>query len=456
VVAPHLPLSVSISKDKKLLDNSKLAGALYSALKGEVCSATWINTNLPYYSIYDNGLWTTGAIPPGTSTGVYFDVYVTTGPSPGELIATWADLTTSIPYFSFYNGSTWTTTGTIPLGSSDGVYTNVVVAPGPGAGEVMAVWTNTGVHRLYYSIYSGGTWTTNILNNDSDSLAFNSIFLSAGPTPGTLIATWKSDSNSRPYYAIYSGGTWSPAALISPGGAGMFLAKFDVIPATNPRNGEIMAVWADASTSIIYYSTYSSGTWSIGAPIPMGTSVGCYYNARIAAEATGQFVVTWSNSMTQAPYFSVYDNGVWSDGAEIPPSTSVGAYQDVSIARILDTNTMIAAWGNNVLPELPYYATFVGPPVPLPPTNGQSAHIKNRFALLLEWTNQLSWTASTSLDVTGYNIKRNGVVIATNVAGTTYLDSNVPRKGTDVYLITSVNAEGTESLTGLEITVTNL
>jgi hypothetical protein len=413
-------------------------------------------TLAPYYSIYNNGTWTTGAIDLSTSSGVSENIYVTAGPGAGELIATWKDSSSEIIYFSHYSAGSWTT-GQIPLGLSIGTVRDVTVASGPNNGQVTAVWADADAFHPFYSIYSGGTWSDGA--ELSAVQASNNVFVTPGPTSGTLIATW---NNFGPaYYALYSGGSWGAATTIPLGGSGG--VSWDVITNTNP-SGQVAAVWSNGSDAVIYYSFYNGGVWSPGAAIDMGSILGCYKNPYIASELTGEFVLTWNTQMTRVPSFSIYQNGMWSVGAEIPlpPSASVGAITDVTIGRTLDLNTMIAAWGDNST-NLPYYSTFAGTPIPpppvtapLPPTNGQGSHVKNRFALLIEWYNQLSWTASISPNVTGYNIRRNGTLIATNIPGTSYRDNNRPKNGTDVYLITSVNAEGSESLTGLEITVSHL
>jgi hypothetical protein len=233
----------------------------------------------------------------------------------------------------------------------------------------------------------------------------------------------------------------------------------DVVPALDPVSGQVVATWADRLSQVVTYSFYNGVTWTPPATIDMGSSIGCFNDPYVAAEPTGALVVTWSNTdSARVPYFSIYQNGVWSTGAPIPlsPSASTGTLQDTAIARVAGTSIMVATWGGDS-DELPYYSTFVGLPTTglLPPTDGQGSHVKNRFALLIEWYNQLDWTASTSPDVVGYNIRRNGALIASHVFGTSYRDGNRPHKGTDVYSITSVNAEGLESVATLEITVTN-
>jgi fibronectin type 3 domain-containing protein len=63
----------------------------------------------------------------------------------------------------------------------------------------------------------------------------------------------------------------------------------------------------------------------------------------------------------------------------------------------------------------------------------------------------LSWSASTSSDVVGYNVYRASVsggpysLIASSVSGTSYSDSNVTAGQTYYYVLTSVDSSGNES-----------
>ncbi len=430
--------------------------------------AVWADattSHIPYYSIYSNGTWTTGTIPLGASAGVLNNVYVAPGPAPGQLMATWADRGSHDPFFSIYNGTSWTT-GAIPAGLSTGVNRNVVVAPGPESWNMTAVWSNAVTNEVYYSFYNGTAWILTATIDTTHPARFD-VFLSPGVTPNTLVATWTNGDNLHPFYATSTGSlSWNPAAEI----ATSPLVGGNVIPTIDLKTGQVVAVWKDTLSNAVAYSFFDGATWTMPAEIDLGTSTGCNFDAYVTSEVTGELVVTWSDrTMPGIPYFSIFQNSAWSAGAPIPlsPSASIGTLQDVSVSRLAGTDIMIAAWGDpdggTTPPFLPYYSTFAGTPIPpppvtapLPPTNGQGSHVKNRFALLIEWYNQLHWTASISPNVTGYNIRRNGTLIATNVPGTSYRDNNRPKNGTDVYLITSVNAEGSESLTGLEITVSHL
>jgi fibronectin type 3 domain-containing protein len=70
----------------------------------------------------------------------------------------------------------------------------------------------------------------------------------------------------------------------------------------------------------------------------------------------------------------------------------------------------------------------------------------------------LNWTASTSSDVTGYNVYRSTVsggsyskINSSLVAGSTYTDSTVVSGNTYYYVTASVDTSGIESLDSNEV-----
>lgn len=418
--------------------------------------AAWadFNTQAPYYSIYNNGTWTTGAINIGASNGVYDNVYTVIGPNSGDVTAAWNDVNAKIPYYSIYNGSSWTT-GTIPLNGSNGCYDNVVLAVGPNSGEMTAAWADSTSRAPYYSIYSGGTWITSTIPLGTSDGVQQDVFISQGPTAGTLMATWANQiSNNLPYYSIYSSGAWGTASTIPPGSSTRVYVDVDVTQ--GPNSGEMVAAWTDNNTSVPYYSIYQAGSWTTGTSVSLGTSVGVNDNIYVTqGPSTGELVMAWVD-FSNAPYYSLYSGGSWSAGAPIPLGTSTGANDDVGVGLLLDGYTVIATWGDSALPRVPYFATLAGSPPPpdkLPPTDGTGQHVKDRFALVIEWYNKLEWTASVSSGVVGYNIRRNGTLIAQDVKELFYTDHNRPKNGVDIYQINSLFEDGTESQAGLEIRV---
>ena len=81
-------------------------------------------------------------------------------------------------------------------------------------------------------------------------------------------------------------------------------------------------------------------------------------------------------------------------------------------------------------------------PKALPPQSISGEVILNRFLTVTERVYAISWTASPGFCVTGYEVHRNGFLIAFVPASAplTYLDRN--RRSTDVYTIKTVNSLG--------------
>jgi fibronectin type 3 domain-containing protein len=82
----------------------------------------------------------------------------------------------------------------------------------------------------------------------------------------------------------------------------------------------------------------------------------------------------------------------------------------------------------------------------------QTATQSLSLSIAVTYSAVLSWTASTSTDVTGYNVYRSTVsggsytkVNSSLVAGSTFRDSSVVSGHTYYYVITSVDASGVES-----------
>ena len=143
--------------------------------------------------------------------------------------------------------------------------------------------------------------------------------------------------------------------------------------------------------------------------------------------------------------YSIYDPTIpaWSTPAVFSGASSSAVDGDVFLSYDSATGQTFAAWGDSNNAYYPTYSIYSGS-TPSPPTNGHGQKVKNQFPFEVEWFNLLSWTASTSSSVVGYNVTRNAVLIANNIALLTYTDVNRPQYGADVYTITGIDASGDE------------
>lgn len=140
---------------------------------------------------------------------------------------------------------------------------------------------------------------------------------------------------------------------------------------------------------------------------------------------------------------------------DLDPSAIPGTYIILTASGItgtFDSVTFTGATPNYTLSYLPIGSPtfvqfdFLGFSSILPPLNFKGEQKKNNFGFVYELYNQLTWTPSPSLDITGYFIYRNGTYIATVDASThIYQDHNRPRDVSFVYSLVATNADGDTS-----------
>lgn len=122
---------------------------------------------------------------------------------------------------------------------------------------------------------------------------------------------------------------------------------------------------------------------------------------------------------------------------------------------VIDTNPLSPTY-NTVVADIGPFGLFffdiaigIVPSSPSPsssPTNLTGAQKKNDFGLLFELFNQLQWESS-STSVAGFNVYRNGALIASLGPSTfTYQDHNRKRGVTTTYSVTAVSSSGSESV----------
>jgi hypothetical protein len=141
---------------------------------------------------------------------------------------------------------------------------------------------------------------------------------------------------------------------------------------------------------------------------------------------------------------------------DLTPDAQPGTYAILTSSVITGTFDFVTFTGvtpNYALSYLPIgnptsvQFDFLGYPSLLePPSNLQGKQKKNVFLFQYELYNQLAWAASPSPDVSGYNIYRDGMKIATVGTSTlSYKDNNRKRGVSYLYAVTALNSTGNES-----------
>jgi len=181
----------------------------------------------------------------------------------------------------------------------------------------------------------------------------------------------------------------------------------------------------------------------------------------VSAPSAGSYPIkfVYSNGSSNTLAMPVEVNGVYVGTALFPPTGAWNTYLTNGInANLSSSNNSVTlsvlspGLGSPELSEMIVNASM--PSVPLALT-GLSASA-NTNAPLNDWTTWITLSWNPSSTATYYNIKRNGVWIATGATNTTFIDKHILGCNvTNSYSVWPVNAAGTgsgESVTGVSIT----
>lgn len=138
---------------------------------------------------------------------------------------------------------------------------------------------------------------------------------------------------------------------------------------------------------------------------------------------------------------------VVTDGSTVVGFTLTDTNGNYTIDGLAPGNYTVTAakqnfFANSATASIPATVNLSLTPRALPPASIQGEVIKNRFLTQTDRIHSISWTASPGLCVTGYQIFRNGILIAFVPASAplTYMDHN--RKTEDVYTVKAINSLG--------------
>lgn len=414
---------------------------------GELIAA-WDSNTFPFYSLYSGGVWSAGVqFPIGLSSGVFDDIFMASGPSAGEIVAIWTDRDTAVPFYTYFSAGNWSVALPLVLTTSTGAAFDTYVTAGPNSGQVVASWSDAITNVPYYAINTGGVWGADLaIPLGASSGAHFNVFIAIGPGSGEMMAIWSNTSMSSPfpvYYSLFNGVSWSTGAIPLGSSLGPDLYPFIV---AGPNSGEMLATWIDTGSGLPYYSLYSGGVWSTAALISPSGPASVILNGIFTAPgpSVGQIMAVWVENLTNVGFFSIFSGGSWSAPAEV---TNSSVLDEIFIAPGPNSSQMIAAWSDTVSGN-PFYSIFNSL---LSPIGGSGIKIADLFPFEVQWYNSLSWTP-VSL-AASYNVSRNGLLIASGIQTTNYVDYDRPKNGTDVYTITSVDADGNQSTTPLQIIV---
>lgn len=179
------------------------------------------------------------------------------------------------------------------------------------------------------------------------------------------------------------------------------------------------------------------------------------YDAIIAPSAIGAIVHIQINSSSIPSTVTVLGSATLSRILEfdLDPNVKPGSYIILTADEISGTFDSVRFTGRTPNYSITYGPNFVqlnflGYPTSSlePPSNLHGKQKKNDFGFEYELYNQLTWKASRSTDVAGYNIYRDGKKIArVNSSTTSFKDHNRKKGASYLYTVTAFNADGSES-----------
>jgi hypothetical protein len=211
--ATQIPISQTVYSD---------VTSSFNATTGEFF-ITWLNdigNSFPDYSpIYDTvsfasvttPVWGTPAFVAGYSGEVANNVYSACNPSTNEYLVVWNEYSHGYPYYSIYNAASmsWSPSSPKAISNLNISSSDVIPSFDPITGNFLATWLK-GRHFYYglpyYSILSGGTWTSAKIPDSMESSS--DVACACNTTTGQFLVTWvngNADSLEKiPYYSIYT------------------------------------------------------------------------------------------------------------------------------------------------------------------------------------------------------------------------------------------------------------
>jgi hypothetical protein len=418
--------------------------------------------------------------------------------SSGDFLATWLDQTSGIPTYSIYTSS-WGIP--ISLGSTDGDSSSMVFSAfDSSTGNYLITWRNgtstTPNNGPFYSLYSGGVWTSPAPIAGISSAITSNVYCSSDSN-GHFLATWCPNSGGLPFFAIYtegSSGSWGGSFSIPSGAAGDVVSSYDsstetflvtwasggsgqyslvnltpspqwTFPSQIPSaetlsnvfsssdsQGNFLLTWTDKNNNTATYSIYDSTNDNWSTPVSIASSA---TNGDVTSSfdsSTGNFLITWKDTGTNTPYYSIYNPSAspeYTAQSQVAPQGSITSASDIFSSCDQSSGTFLVTFADvNSIPSYTFYTESLPPPPPSPiqaAGNFQGKQKINNFAVVSERYNALSWELSSGAE--SYRLYRNGSLIATlGESITSYDDHNQP-KTTQSYTLTAVGAGGSVAST---------
>lgn len=360
--------------------------------------------------------------------------------------------------YIFQNGSQYTTRsnlftiasgwqGTVNVSSTS---TSVLASPAVAvstSGQVFAAWKSNilGNNIIFaFGSISGVnlSWGSSFLTLGNNTIGSPSVFIDSNTGYGTIVS--RDSFNEIVATTIFNNGSGTGSTILSSPASSISDAA-----TSNDSQGNGIAVWVQDGT--VQFAKYdgSNQTWSGPATIPSsGVPVGA---PDVTFDSQGNAWATWATaSGAIETAFLPAGSSTWQNLQVVIPSggslPAIGAANGANAALV-----WIAPNGSFIVVQSAL-SGFTPPPTPpstqpSPPSSFFGKVVKVKFLEQTEYVHHLGWGLSLDSTVIGYLIYRNGQPIAIlPLTQLSYEDHNRPKNQRDIYLITSFNAQGVESV----------
>ncbi len=372
--------------------------------------AAWVRSNdtvqVQFFSGGVPSAGPTGIAPAVLDTQLIVAAYSTNG----SAVLGWWDPSGSVTVANF-DGVSWNVPP--PIGNSGSVLTNVQVGI-DASGNALAAWVD-GSGNVVTSYFNGSWQPSEILSIASSNVAFVSLAMSPS---GYAVISWQ-DSSNNGWSRFFNGTAWEMPIQF---GSNLFVPTPPNFPIYNGNgfytygNSNSVSI-DDLGNAIVIWATQDVNYSIYGAQLPFGGS----------AWINEQFVGT-------APANGDASSGVAQLLSAISPDPSGFALWQAGSNDFGDTFNVFSS---SALLSFP----------PMPPHGIEGRVCKDKFATSADRVKIITWTPSIASSVIGYNVRKNGILVKTIPASGPFIykDHNTCKK-TDVYTVTSVSADGLESL----------
>lgn len=341
----------------------------------------------------------------------------------GRGVAIWADGAGNMRS-SFFSGGVWGPVETIGTGGS---FPKIAYSAN---GTVVAGWNDGGVAMV--ANYIGGSWQAPVTLDPAIQL-FGNVGIDAD---GNALAIWKTSTLSG-LASYFDGTSWLPPVTVFPDPV---VTNLPPVLAMSP-GGQAVAAWF-TSTGTGVSSSFNGTSWST----LLQYSPGPITDFDVSINPTNDAgLVVWATD-TPIIYSSKLPlGGVWSPQEFVANPTVFGdVLVDMLVAASSDNGTDFASWLERGVGGEGGFPFAIATLAPLGPLNLAATTCTNRFASQTDRVNIITWTASVDPLVVSYELRRNGILIATIPSGGPfiYADHHRCRRVADVYILTAIDVNG--------------